>query len=217
MTGRTMAAGVAPFERLTDRYEAWFEAHTHAYLSELAALGELLGRPERPIEIGMGTGRFAQALGIAVGIEPARAAGRRAHAKGLTVVQGVGEALPLADASVDLALIVTTICFFRDEQAALAEVARVLEPGGHVLVGMIDRETPLGKAYQSKQADDPFYRPARFRSTAEVLSLLSDQGFEDLEIRQTLFDDPEGMDEPSPVMTGYGEGGFVAIRGTKPR
>lgn len=215
MTGRSLAAGVAPFERMTDRYEAWFEAHTHAYLSELAALGELLGRPQRPIEIGMGTGRFAQVLGIPIGIEPARAAGRRAHAKGLTVVRGVGEALPLADASVDLALIVTTICFFQDEHAALAEVARVLEPGGHVLVGMVDRETPLGRAYETEQANHPFYRSARFHSAAEVLSLLTDQGFEDLEIRQTLFDAPGEIDEPSPVMNGYGEGGFVAIRGTK--
>lgn len=216
MTGPSMAAGVAPFERLTDRYEAWFETHPHAYLSELAALGELLGRPKRPIEVGVGTGRFADALGVPIGVEPARAAGRRAHARGLTVVRGVGEALPLADASVDLALIVTTICFFEDDEATLAEVARILEPGGHVLVGMVDRETPLGKTYETKQAKHPFYRPARFHSAAEVLSLLTDKGFKDLEIRQTIFDDPEEMDEPSPVMNGYGEGGFVAIRGTKP-
>lgn len=216
MPGPSTAPGVVPFERFTDRYEAWFEAHTHAYLSELAALAELLGRPERPIEIGVGTGRFAEPLGVPFGIEPARAAGRHAHARGISVVRGVGEALPLAEASVDLALIVTTICFFEDAEAALAEVARVLEPGGHVLLGMVDRETPLGKAYKGKQVENPFYRPARFYSAAEVLSLLRGQGFEALEVRQTLFEDPEEMAAPSPVMSGYGEGGFVAIRGTKP-
>ncbi len=216
MPGSSIAAGVAPFERLAERYDAWFERHTHAYLSELAALGQLLGRPKRPIEVGVGTGRFADPLAIPVGIEPALAAGHRAHDRGLTVIRGVGEALPVADASVDLVLIVTTICFFEDTEAALSEVARVLEPGGQVLVGMVDRETRLGKVYEERTVDHPFYRSARFHSAAEVLSLLRAQGFEDLEIRQTLFDDPEAMDAPSPVMAGYGEGGFVAIRGTKP-
>lgn len=207
---------ILPFEQLTDRYEAWFPAHTHAYLSELAALAELIGRPRRPIEVGIGTGRFAEPLGITLGLEPARAAGARAQARGLQVIRGVGEALPLADGAVDLVLVVTTICFFEDERAAVAEIGRVLEPGGRLVLGFVDRATPLGQAYLEKQGTNPFYRPARFFSTDEVLDLLAGEGFQVRATRQTLFGDPTALSAPSPVRDGHGEGGFVALEAQGP-
>jgi hypothetical protein len=66
-------ARIAPFERHTGRYERWFGRHEAADLSELRVLRELLPDPGLALEIGVGTGRFAGPLGIAVGIEPSRA------------------------------------------------------------------------------------------------------------------------------------------------
>jgi ArsR family transcriptional regulator len=50
------------------------------------------------------------------------------------IVQGRIEELPLAAASLDLALVVHLLHHVADPSAALAEVARVLRPGGRLVV-----------------------------------------------------------------------------------
>jgi len=46
--------------------------------------------------------------------------------------------------------------------------------------------------------------------------LLVEAGFGDLQFWQTLFRHPDEISIPEPVISGYGEGGFVAVAGTKP-
>jgi ubiquinone/menaquinone biosynthesis C-methylase UbiE len=48
----------------------------------------------------------------------------------LKVVRGRGEALPLDDASVDAVVATLVLCTVENPAAVLAEVARVLRPGG---------------------------------------------------------------------------------------
>lgn len=201
-----------PFENHVDRYDRWFEDHRAAYLSELRALRGVLPAFQRGVEIGVGTGRFAAPLGIHYGVEPARAMRPVARRRGVRVLGGVAEALPLRSASFDLVLIVTTICFVDDPNLALAEVRRVLVTGGHVLVGFVDQASPLGRTYERKRADSPFYRVAHFYSAAEVLGLLANAGFREFAVRQTLFHPPDRLPQPDVVREGHGEGGFVVVR-----
>lgn len=51
----------------------------------------------------------------------------------LEIIRAPAERLPLANASVDTAVITYTLCSVDDPQEALAEVRRVLKPGGRVL------------------------------------------------------------------------------------
>jgi ubiquinone/menaquinone biosynthesis C-methylase UbiE len=63
---------------------------------------------------------------------------RRAGEQGLTnVVPARGDAqhLPYADASFDAVYLVTVLGEVPDQDAALREVARVLKPGGRLVVG----------------------------------------------------------------------------------
>ena len=64
--------------------------------------------------------------------ELARAAAARAPVP-VTVVDGVAEALPAADASVDVVVSSLVLCSVADQSVALAEVVRVLRPGGLLL------------------------------------------------------------------------------------
>jgi hypothetical protein len=59
----------ALFEQHSGRYEAWFDAHDETYVSELLALRIFVPLTGRGLEIGVGSGRFAAALGIQVGID----------------------------------------------------------------------------------------------------------------------------------------------------
>ncbi len=80
---------------------------------------------------------------------------------------------------------------------------------------MVDKESPLGQAYQRLKSGNEFYRIATFYSTDEVKERLEEIGFGGVEVVQTVFGGLEEIDEVQACREGYGEGGFVAIKATK--
>ena len=60
---------------------------------------------------------------------------KAAQAKGMIadIRGGIGEAMPFADASFDTVLVTFTLCSVDSQQQVLAEMRRVLRPGGKVL------------------------------------------------------------------------------------
>lgn len=206
----------APFDAQPDRYDRWFERREAAYQSELQALRALLPDEEDGLEIGVGTGRFAVPLGIGHGVDPSQKMRERAHERGIDVRDGTAEALPFPDGHFDYALMTTTLCYLDDPARAFAEAFRVLRSGGVFVVGFIDRDSPLGRRLEKKRGENAFYEPAQFHSAIEVIDLFEEAGFEALQVRQTLFSDPETMTEPDPVREGHEDGSFVAFRGEKP-
>lgn len=203
-----------PFEEHTDRYEEWFEAHEAAYESERSAVRKLVPEEGRGLEIGVGSGRFAGPLGFDVGIDPSRNMLTNARERGVTVAVGVAEHLPFRNGSFDAALIVTTICFVDDVRATLEETRRVLAPDGRLVMGFVDRESPLGQHYEEKREENPFYRDATFHSTDDLRSAMDAVGFADITFRQSIFERPGEMAAPEDSREGYGEGSFVVIAGT---
>jgi len=204
------------FEQNTQRYEDWFSENHLAYQSELEAVRRLLPASGRGLEIGVGSGLFAAPLGIGEGLEPCEPMAQRARERGIEVTTGVAEALPYPDQSFDYALMVTTICFLDDVPAAFAEAFRVLKPGGAFLVGLVDRESPLGREYQRRKDQSAFYREATFFSTQEVMEFYRQAGFQELEVVQTLFVPPPELTRVDQVRPGFGEGSFVVLRGVRP-
>lgn len=98
----------------------------------------------RVLEVGIGTGlNFAHydksRVERVVGVDPAetmhRLARRRAAHAGVDVelVGMSAERLPLADAGFDSVLVTYSLCTIADPLAALAEMRRVLRPGGRLL------------------------------------------------------------------------------------
>jgi SAM-dependent methyltransferase len=207
--------GVNAFDNNVDRYEQWFVDNPLAYVSELRAVRELVPTNSNGIEIGLGTGRFAAPLGITRGIEPSRPMAELARKKGIEVVAGVAEHLPFMDIEFGFVLMVTTVCFLDDMEMAFREVRRVLKPGGSFVIGFVDRDSPLGKAYQIRKDKSAFYQHATLYATKDIVAALEKAGFGSLEWRQTLFQPLETMSEVEPVKKGYGQGSFVVVRAEK--
>ena len=100
----------------------------------------LAGTPAEALDVGCGEGRFCRLLnarGIrTVGVDPTPALLERARALDPMgdYRLGIGEALPAEDASYDLVVSYLTLIDIPDYQAAIGEMARVLRPGGSLLV-----------------------------------------------------------------------------------
>lgn len=129
-------------------------AEVRAHRDELLA-----GLSGRVVEVGAGTGanfaRYPATVAEVVAVEPepylreqARAAAERAPVP-VTVLDGVAEALPLDDGSCDAAVACLVLCSVADQAAALAELRRVLRPGGEL------------RFYEHVRADTP--RMARWQ------------------------------------------------------
>jgi SAM-dependent methyltransferase len=204
---------IEPFEQHPGRYDRWFDRHPAVFAAEVRALRSLRPPGGQGLAIGVGTGRFAQALDVEDGVDPSPEMRRRAQQRGIRVRAGTAEDLPYDDDQFDVALLVTTICFVDDVEQSLAEAHRVLAPGGALLIGMVDRESPLGQRYESKKEDHPFYYAAHFHTTEEVVAAMRATGFEEFAFRQTLVHPLDEVEDPEPVKPGHGEGAFVAIRG----
>ena len=69
---RLNSVGFSPFNELASEYDAWFDKDgSLIFFIEIQAFKALLPALPRPwLEIGVGSGRFAQALGIETGIDP---------------------------------------------------------------------------------------------------------------------------------------------------
>ncbi|NJF24464.1 class I SAM-dependent methyltransferase [Thermococcus sp. Bubb.Bath] len=206
---------IEPFEKHRDRYENWFERNRYAYLSELEAVRKILPKGGNGAEIGVGTGRFAAPLGIKLGVEPSKAMAEIARKRGIEVIEGTAENLPFDDNSMDYLLMVTAICFVDDPEKALREAYRVLKPNGALIIGFVDKNSPIGRFYEEHKNESTFYRDARFFSTGELLKLLKKIGFREFEIMQTLFHKLDEVNSVEPVRLGYGEGSFVVIKAVK--
>jgi SAM-dependent methyltransferase len=208
-------ARTKPFEEHPLLYEDWFERNRFVYESELLAVRTQLPESGRGVEIGVGSGRFAAPLGIKIGVEPAVAMRAMARDRGIEVIGGVAEALPFKECEFGLALMVTTICFLDNTEAALKEAYRVLKSDGSLIVGLIDKNSPLGKTYLKHRNESAFYKVATFYSVDEVVNYLKKAGFRDFGFSQTIFKPLNGITAIEPVVEGYGEGSFVVIRAGK--
>ena len=198
-----------PYETYADEYESWFNENDLLFSSELDAIRQLMPSFEKGLEIGVGTGLFAQALGIKEGVEPSAAMRIKAELRGVRVLDAFAESLPFADGSYDLVLMVTVDCFLNDVQAAYQEAHRILKSGSTLIVAFIDRASPLGQIYEEKKQYSPFYSQAHFHSAHKMKEILMDSGFKIEDSRQTVFTLTNQFQE---VWAGTGQGVFAVIR-----
>jgi len=208
-------ARIEPFEKHPLQYEQWFDKHKFAYESELQAIRKLLPQGGNGLEIGVGSGRFAVPLGIKLGIEPSSKMMQIALRRGIEVIGGVAESLPFRNLQFDFALMVTTICFLDNVEVAFNEAYRILKPDGCLIIGFIDKDSPVGQLYQQHKYESVFYKIATFYSVDEVVSCLKKAKFNGFDFSQTIFHNLAEMEGIELVREGYGEGSFVVVRAVK--
>ncbi len=159
------------FDRFALRYDRWYEKPfgKSVYNLEIEAIRTVLPPFRRALEVGVGTGRFASALGIRFGLDISLSELLIARSRGIDVVLGDAHRMPFPGATFDMELIVVSICFFEHPDIVLKEVARTLSPGGYAILGLVLEESPWADFYAEKgRKGHPFYSIARFYSFSRL-------------------------------------------------
>jgi len=201
------------FDKHYKKYDAWYVRNKFAYISELEAIRKVLPKKGRGLEIGAGTGRFAGPLGIKLGIDPSRPMLKIAKQRGVDARFGSGEKLPFRNSSFDHIVIIITLSFTKDPIAVLKEARRVLKKDAKIIIGIVDKASFLGKAYERKKS--LFYKEANLLSAKDVTALLRALNFKRILCYQTVFKLPSKMNSIEKLQRGFGKGGFVIITAKK--
>ncbi|MCV7419774.1 class I SAM-dependent methyltransferase [Mycobacterium yunnanensis] len=142
----------------------------------------------RVAEIGAGTGlnvaHYPDGLADLVLSEPDAGMRRRLarqlarHGRVARVVDSAAESLPLADGSVDTVVSTLVLCTVDDPERTLAEIARVLRPGGQLLfIEHVRARSPRLAAWQDRLARPWLHFAAGCRCNRATLDLLRAGGF----------------------------------------
>lgn len=201
------------FDQNTLEYDQWFEKHSAVYQSEILAIQQAISQNKKGIEIGVGTGRFAEPLNIKFGVEPSENMAKIAEQRGIKVYRAYAENLPIDNATFDFVLMVTTVCFLSDIPKAFTEIHRILKPNGEIILAIIDKNSELGKKYEKEKSSNKFYSDAHFHSTEELTAIIQQSHFQKFQYWQTLTSLKENeIEKPEK---GYGQGSFVVIKANK--
>lgn len=202
------------YESHADMYDQWFDENPEIYQAEIEAVRKLL--PEgKGIEIGAGSGRFTAPLNINMGIEPALAMRKQAKLRGLSLIEGIAEQLPVEDKQFDYAVFITSTCFLDDPCKAYQEAARVIKDDGSIIIGFLEKNSELGKTYEQHKHESPFYCDATFYSHNDIKGFLEQAGFSDFQTVQTVLPENENDQKATDILAGHDQGAFIVLRAKK--
>ncbi len=176
----------AYYDAMSEGYERERHRGYHAFLdrAEVACVEDLV-RGADVLEVGCGTGLILQRLAPlarrVVGVDLSAGMLRKARDRVPSVVQGSALALPFPDRSFDVAVSFKVLAHVPDVRAAVAEMARVVRPGGHLAIefynrhslrGLVKRLKPPSAIARGVSDTDVF---TRYDSVAEAVSYLPER------------------------------------------
>lgn len=209
-----------PFDALAADYDRWFDQPDGDMLfaSELKAIQEvLISLPAPWLEIGVGSGRFAQALGITTGLDPAGRLLDIARSRGILTLKGSIEDISLPSESFGAAFLIMTLCFLENPAAALQKIRPILKPGGRLVVADVPADSAWGRLYlKKKRRGHPFYKYANFYTYQQLQDMLKQAGFKVTGTVSTLMQKPGQQAAVENPVNGYRKSaGFLVITASK--
>ncbi|MGM0606674.1 MAG: class I SAM-dependent methyltransferase [Halobacteriota archaeon] len=146
-----------------------------------AAIDAGLRRADRPIErlvdLGGGSGRATAATDVAepIVVDISEGMVRRARDRGFACVRGDARQVPIPDDAVDAVLVVDAFHHMPGQDAVLEEIARILRPGGVVVIREFDPSRPIGWSIELGERlfgmGSTFHTPANLGAKLDALGM----------------------------------------------
>ena len=189
-------------------YDSWRATRLGAITESLErrVILELMGPVQDADVLDAGCGDGALACAMASGgasvtgldADPVMLAAARARAAmtgaRVTFLPGRIEQLPLADARFDVVVAVTVLCFVADAATAVREMARVLRPGGRLVLGELGRWSAWAATRRLKGwLGASTWKAAHFRSAGALRTLLEQAGLSVDAVHGAVFYPPIGV------------------------
>jgi len=181
----------ALFDSKADTYDSWYMTPLGAYEDELesALVFKHAGvvRGKTVLDVGCGTGlysiRFSEAgadvTAVDISSRMIEIARRKAQDRGQYIWfdQADMSKLPYENRTFDVVLSITALEFSDDPLSALMEMARVLKPGGKLIVGVLNSDSPWADARRERaKREESIYGSANFLSPKELRQLFHRTG-----------------------------------------
>jgi ubiquinone/menaquinone biosynthesis C-methylase UbiE len=212
---KALRPNVLSFDSLASEYDAWFEeAGRLIFAIEVSAFQEVMTVLPKPwLEVGVGSGRFAQALRIETGIDPSAKLLEMAEKRGITTFLARGEDELFDKESFGTVFLIVTLCFVESPLAVLREAHRILKARGKIALGLVLRDSSWGQFYLGKKSEGHrFYKHATFYSYREVMELVKKAGFAIERVVSTLFQKPGQVVEMETARDGLSaDAGFTIL------
>ena len=163
------------FDRFAPLYDWVLPSTDGAPIESGLALAD--GSVEQVLDVGGGTGRVGGSVDtVPIVFDASRPMLARARTKGFSTIQGDARSIPVATGGVDAAVSVDAVHHLPDLESVLSEVARVLRPGGVVVIRDFDPTTLRGRALAGAEHLVGF--ESTFHSADEVAASLAQAGLE---------------------------------------
>lgn len=203
-----MPGDEGPVVALPESYSLWRSSRLGQITDTLEerVILDLLGSIDGldVLDLGCGDGVLASTLahhgarvtGLDADPRMLAAARRRAKVESveLNLVQGRGETPPFPDGSFDCVVAVTVLCFVREADRFIAELARLLRPGGRVVLGELGRWSLWAAIRRVRgRLGASTWKAAQFRTAGELQSLLKANGLAVREVRGSIYYPPWGF------------------------
>lgn len=205
------------FDRMADTYDNWYTTPFGAYADELenALIFKHTGilRGKTVLDTGCGTGLYsirlseagADVTAVDVSRKMLEIAQRKSKDRGQYIWYEEADMLklPYDNSTFDAVVSVTALEFVADPLAGLMEMARVLRPGGKLVVGVLNGESPWADAQRDQTArEESIYGSAHFFSSTELRSLFHKAGtFGSLTMESCLYANPTDKAVQDPAVS----------------
>ncbi|MGZ3607155.1 MAG: class I SAM-dependent methyltransferase [Syntrophales bacterium] len=226
-----MIEGKAIFDEWPEKYDRWFTTPigslVRKYENELIldflnpAPGEMI------LDAGCGTGVFTYGIissgskvtGLDITFPMLRRAREKAGGVRFLPIRGDISTLPFREESFDKVVSITALEFIAEAKAAVAELFRVVQRGGVVVVATLNSRSPWAERRKDEaRKGHSIFSKAVLRSPDDLLSLSPVKGTVGTAIHFGKDDSPENAmaAEREGQTIGSMTGAFAAVRWMKP-